>query len=347
MKVRQLIGRETTGQHFRRVCSVAYLCLAVLVAFGARAFACDQQGAALPDAVTALFSNASDDHCTVAAAASDGGRTKLIVRGELFDGRALIRALLGGLTAKAPPLDADLDIAVARVVGFNGVTLQDVSLKFAGRPGEVRDFRLSASSESNARLSADLRTRRDGRRVIYLETADAGAFFRLTDLYPRLAKGEMWMALDASDNVAHEGVLNVRDAVIQGETLFKRLDDLQASPAKDGLTLSRLRIAFKRSPGSLVIDDVVAMGPVLGATSHGSVDFAGDAVHLSGTIVPLDFNQAGDPLKPPLTEGLVGVAYEVVGRPQSPTLLLRPMSLIAPGVLRKLLIPDPDGRDRQ
>jgi len=73
------------------------------------------------------------------------------------------------------------------------------------------------------------------------------------------------------------------------------------------------------------------------------VDYMRDEVHMRGTLVPLygPNNLLG---QLPLVglflggekEGLVGITYEVVGRPGNPVLRINPISALAPGLLRKV-----------
>jgi len=94
-------------------------------------------------------------------------------------------------------------------------------------------------------------------------------------------------------------------------------------------------------------------GPLLGGTIDGLIDYAGDEVHLRGTLVPLygPNNLLG---QLPLVglflggekEGLVGITYEVVGRPGNPVLHINPISALAPGLLRKVFeFPAGNGSD--
>ena len=96
-------------------------------------------------------------------------------------------------------------------------------------------------------------------------------------------------------------------------------------------------------PGRVALRDGVVRGPVLGATIDGMIDYSRDEVHLRGTLVPLygPNNLLG---QLPLVglflggekEGLVGITYEVVGRPGNPVLRVNPISALAPGLLRKV-----------
>jgi hypothetical protein len=82
---------------------------------------------------------------------------------------------------------------------------------------------------------------------------------------------------------------------------------------------------------------------VLGGTIDGLIDYTRDEVHLRGTLIPLygANNLLGQLPVVGLflggeKEGLVGVTYEVVGKPGTPVLHVNPLSALAPGLLRKV-----------
>jgi hypothetical protein len=109
------------------------------------------------------------------------------------------------------------------------------------------------------------------------------------------------------------------------------------------MEFSSLRVDFDKSPGRVVLRDGVVRGPMLGATIDGMIDYSRDELHLRGTLVPLygPNNLLGQ--LPILglflggeKEGLVGITYEVVGKPGNPVLRINPISALAPGLLRKV-----------
>ena len=66
---------------------------------------------------------------------------------------------------------------------------------------------------------------RAGGRSMYLESNDAGALLRFTDMYSRVDGGQMWIAMDppTADQQPQEGVINVRDFSIRGESELQRV----------------------------------------------------------------------------------------------------------------------------
>ena len=208
---------------------------------------------------------------------------------------------------------------------------------------------LAPSLDAKRRSTGDLRGRgTNGRQVVFVETNDAGAFFRFTDIYPKVIGGEMWVALDpqSADKAPQEGILNVRDFTVRGEAT---LDRVAAAPAPQapgappaGVDFSRLRVDFTRSLGRFTIRDGLVKGPAIGATVDGYIDYTRDDVRMRGTFVPLyGLNNMFGQI--PIVglflggsnEGLIGVTYEVVGPPSAPVLRVNPISAVAPGLLRK------------
>jgi hypothetical protein len=203
-------------------------------------------------------------------------------------------------------------------------------------------------------LNGDLRGRAGGRNVLYVETADAGAFFRFSDTYPKIYGGEMWIAMDppTGDVLApQEGILNIRDFTVRGEAALERVAAGSNTPSgagvpasqKPGVEFSRMRVEFTRTHGRFTIREGTVKGPLIGATTEGHIDYNNNDVHLRGTFVPFYglnnmFGQIpifGLFLGGGSNEGLVGLTYEVVGAPSAPVLRVNPISVVAPGLIRK------------
>ena len=143
---------------------------------------------------------------------------------------------------------------------------------------------------------------------------------------------------------AKEGLINVSDFSIKGETSLDRVAAGGSAGVPNGISFSRLRAEFTRQNGQLTIREGVVKGPTIGATIEGSIDYPGNQVRMSGTFVPMYglnnmFGQLpilGLFLGGGTNEGLIGVTYEVVGTPGQPVLRVNPISAMAPGVLRKI-----------
>jgi hypothetical protein len=277
------------------------------------------------------------------------GALRVIMRGEVYDGRGFVKSTAGASStnpnAKKRSIDADLDMKVAAIVGFNGEALRGVELKMSRRAGEVRSFSLNGKIGRDATLTGDLRGRANGRQIVYLESGDAGAFFRFTDVYSRMNGGQLALTMEApsADNAGQQGVLNVRNFAVHDETQLERAVNNGTQAHRNAIDFSGMRVEFTRMPGKVALREGVVRGPLLGGTIDGVVDYGRDDVHLRGTLVPLygpnnllgqipvvGLFMGGD------KEGLLGITYEVIGHPGNPVLRINPISALAPGLLRKV-----------
>src|SRR4029078_4275288 len=118
----------------------------------------------------------------------------------------------------------------------------------------------------------------------------------------------------------------------------------QQSTANPGVEFSRMRVEFTRTHGRFAIREGVVRGPLVGATAEGYIDYLREEVRMRGTFVPFFglnnmFGQIpvfGLFLGGGSNEGLVGLTYEVVGPPSGPTLRVNTISVVVPGLFRKI-----------
>jgi hypothetical protein len=290
------------------------------------------------------------DRATLRVERAPDGALRVTLRGDVYDARGFIRTATAGTTEAQPDTkratpDIDFDLRVGAVLGFNGEALRNLDLKMSRRAGVIRSFGLNARLGHDATLLGELRSRPDGRQVVYLRTNDAATLFRITDVYTRMNGGQLAMIMDAPSvaTPAQQGTLIVHDFAVHDETQLQRAASNGPEPVNGDLQFSSLRVDFTKLPGRIALHDGVVRGPVLGGTIDGLIDYARDDVHLRGTLVPLygANNLLGQIPVVGLflggqKEGLVGVTYEVVGRPGKPVLNVNLFSALAPGLLRRI-----------
>jgi hypothetical protein len=305
----------------------------------------DMQSANFP-----VYATSDGDKVTLKADRSSDGALRVIMRGDVYDGRVFVRSSMTNPPAdpknKARQTDLDLDIKLGVVAGHYGEALRGLDLRMSRRNGRVRSFSLNAKIGRDTALIGDMRTRiSNGRPVLYFETSDAGALFRFTNVYPRMTGGKIWVVMDppTQDQAPQNGLINLRDFSIRGEGALETVVSNAPQGAHNAVEFTQARAEFVRSPGRTVIRDGVVKGPVIGATMEGLIDYARDEVNVRGTLVPLYglnnmFGQipiVGLFLGGGSNEGLLGITYEVTGSPSNPRPSVNPISAIAPGLLRK------------
>jgi hypothetical protein len=309
----------------------------------------DQNGELL-NAAFPTYQPSDGDKASLKAERTPDGVLKVTLRGDLMDGRGFIKSSLGGggseSKSKQKPIDFDLDLKLGAVAGYYGEAIRAVDVKLSRRGGTVKGFTLSGKIGRDTLVKGDMRGRSAGRNVLYIETNDAGALFRFTDTYAKMAGGQMWVAMDppTADEAPQEGLINVRDFSIKGEKALQQVASNGPPGSQSGISFSRARAEFTRRSGQLGIRDGIVSGPTMGATVEGKIDYAANQVRMSGTFLPAYglnnmFGQipiVGLFLGGGSNEGLIGITYEVVGTPGAPTLRVNPISAIAPGVFRKV-----------
>jgi Protein of unknown function len=294
------------------------------------------------------FNLSDGDKTMLKAERGPDGALRVMMRGDVYDGRNFVKSAMAGPASKEgkqEARDVDLDVKVGTVVGFHGETLRGLDLTLTRRGGAIKSLAVSAKLGRDAAFSSDLRGRNGGRQVIYINAKDAGAFFRFTDMYPKMYGGEMWVAMDpaTADISAQEGLLNIADFSVRGEAALDRVVAGAPGGQRTGVDFSRMRVEFTRTLGRFSIREGIVSGPMIGATVDGSIDYMKDDVRMRGTFIPLYglnnmFGQIplfGIFLGGGSKEGLVGVTFEVVGPTSGPVLRVNPISAVAPGLLRK------------
>ena len=303
------------------------------------------------------FALSDGDKLSLKADRGNDGVLKIVMRGDVYDGRNFVRSSMAsnGSARKKQP-DIDVDVKIGTVAGHNGETLRGLDLSLSRRGGHIRSFSLNSKIGRDTPLIGDMRVRaHDNHAVIYLETADAGALFRFTDMYARMYGGQMWVAMDppTQDASPQIGTFYVRNFAVRNEPTLQRV--IAGAPGANANTVefSEARVDFTRFSGKMAVRDGVVRGPLVGATIEGQIDYARNDVHLRGTFVPFYglnnmFGQipiVGLFLGGGSNEGLLGITYEAVGPPSSPRITVNPVTAITPGLLRKF-IPSPGSFDR-
>jgi len=314
----------------------------------------DQNGD-LMNANFPTYSPSEGDKTTLKAERGQDGVVRVTMRGDVFDSRGFLKSAISGNTgkesdakSKTKNLDFDIELKLGAVAGFDGEALRSADVKASRRNGIYKTFTLNGKLGRDTPVTAEMRSRAQGqgRDVIYLQTNDAGAFFRFTDTYSKMVGGQLALAMEppSVEPSAKEGLINVRDFSVKGESALDRVAAGGPAGVQNGVSFSALRAEFTRQNGQLTIREGVVKGPTIGATIEGSIDYPANQVRMSGTFVPMYglnnmFGQLpvlGLFLGGGSNEGLIGVTYEVVGSPGQPVMRVNPISAMAPGVLRKI-----------
>ncbi len=289
------------------------------------------------------------------------------VRGQAFDGRNFFRALFSAgkiteqeLQPNRPRAGTDMDVEVDTILGFSEVALRGFKMKLAMRGGKLKTLDGRGTFEGGKPLAVLLKTEKGQPRKLLADAPDAGQAFRLTGFYPNVDGGRVRLEvnLDGRGPAEKTGILWIEDFRILGDPVVSEVlgstgGGELGTPARvaskprvtrQAYDFDQMRVPFSVGHGQFVIDDATLKGPVLGATLRGKVDYGTQRVSLGGTYIPLqglnsifkDFPLLGPIMTGPRGEGIFGITFAIQGPVAEPQVIVNPLSIVAPGILREI-----------
>ncbi|KGM33781.1 YhdP family protein [Inquilinus limosus] len=284
--------------------------------------------------------------------------------------------------APGPQIDATFD--VAELSFGDKRSLKAVHGRAVGRTTNLQDVTLAAQLPGGRPMDLRL-TPQQGqpdRQILTVRSEDAGETLRIFDIADNITGGSL-LATGTRNGVtgAIDGQLDARGFVLRDAPGMARLlaatspSGLQDLFGTSGLTFNRLdadftyaavqrRITLKQGRGA---------GGDLGLAFDGVIDLRAETIDLAGTIVPIyhinsvisSIPLIGDILTGGAGGGLFAFTYTIRGTFADPSVSVNPLSVLAPGFLRRLFFeetpssgdgtprpaapprPPPSSRDRQ
>jgi hypothetical protein len=201
-----------------------------------------------------------------------------------------------------------------------------------------------------------------------IESNNAGELLRSLDLYPHIRGGNLQIAgrpIEGGRFGDVQGRARIDNFSVSDAPIFLRLVNalsFQSFLQADSLRFDRLESDFKWRLGeqgdSYEISNGRTSGTSVALTFDGFVNTADDNMQIKGTAAPLsELNKiVGDiPIIGQLLTGggaLLAATYTISGNPDDPSVTVNPLSVLAPGIIRKMLfesnpdMPAPDAEKR-
>lgn len=197
-------------------------------------------------------------------------------------------------------------------------------------------------------------THDDQGRHLQLESDNAGRLALGADVFRNATGGRLVLSADMNvfeDPLFAEGTMSATDfRMVKSSVLIAKLAEDERSGLDEmiregGVTFAQLEIPFVLSDGIFDISDAKITGPSLGFTMEGEIDQEFNRLNINGTIVPAySLNTfisripiIGTIIAGGSGEGLFGLNYRITGTRENPNVDFKPLSAVAPGILRKLL----------
>ncbi|MCQ0986187.1 AsmA-like C-terminal region-containing protein [Jiella marina] len=289
------------------------------------------------------------------------GGLGLSVAGTSIDARPVISALrdrFGDDDPASGPSSSKsrliVELSAQRLLGFNGETMQNVELRYEERDDRIRAASLTANLE-RGEVTGFIGPADDGTASVDATIADTGAFLRFAGLYEHMRGGQAGIRLRGRDG-GFAGSFRVRNFSLVGEERLRSLvgtgnyasDSLAGRLGRDlpvanaFFETARARLFWR--DGRLVVENGILRGPIFGSSFEGTLIDAASRIAINGSFMPAyGVNRifgalplVGNVLGNGIEGGLIGITYRLEGAFSDPTLTVNPISLIAPGIFRRI-----------
>ncbi len=248
-----------------------------------------------------------------------------------------------------------VSLRLDRVLFKNDLSFRNVSgsISFAGND-RITGFALDALSPSDAKIKGGFSVENNV-RTLTLDADDAGAFIKTFTGFTSISGGSLstqvsFPAAAGPRAVDYTGTVTLNDVVVTEQPFLARLfaagslDGPLRLLQGDGIRITRLTAPFTSQGRVVMFHEGRASGPSVGGTFEGMLDRRTDQIGLTGTMVPAyGINSMlgavpilGDILASRKGEGVFGVTYSMKGPLADPTLTVNPLSVLTPGILRRI-----------
>ena len=299
----------------------------------------------------------------------DNDEWEVVLRGESLDARMLWDELLG--KGKPTPADAqpedrvekdprDSQLVIHSAVDIRSLLISQghivhdlIGTVYRDR-GLWRKIDISGVVGDSGNVELMLDTAQDGLRYLSITSDDAGATLKTLGLHDNILGGAFDLKAaytQPGKDTPLEGVIKVTDyAMIEAPTFAKLIGVMSLTGILDalqgeGLNFDVLDLPFKLEDGVLEMTQARASGPTIGVTASGTVDMGNQVLDLEGTVVPayaINALLGKIPLIGKLFTGgeegggLFAATYTMKGQGENVDVVVNPLSVLAPGVLRNI-----------
>jgi len=274
--------------------------------------------------------------------------------GEYADAREIIPYLnrwQGGSAGEGLPLSVTFD--VGRLVVSDRSVLQDFSVIWRSEPEGIRAASISGRSTEGPFFANFDAAEEGGARQFRVETQSIealSAFFG----FERYVRGGRMSILGEAPPLGEDGPLTarveIRDITLVEVPVLARIlaagsfEGLAALLNGEGIRFDEMSSDILFEDQLLTLADAQATGNSLGVTANGSIDFDGESVALDGNLAPSYVINSmlgalpvvGELLVSRPGEGIIGITYSVEGPFDAMTVFANPLSVLAPGVFRRI-----------
>lgn len=252
-----------------------------------------------------------------------------------------------------PARRSNITANIAHVTGQNGTHFSDLDARISLIDDWVYGLKIEGIDETQKPIHAEIAPAPDRSRTFSMSSTDAGSIFRTLDLADGVKGGTMKAKAtfdDSQPGSPMKGSIDVLKFRLTNAPVLAKiltlgsLTGISDTMQGEGIYFDHLILPFRITGHRIHVEDARVAGPAIGLTMQGQIDRVMDVVDLEGTLVPaytINSVLGNVPLLGPLLigregEGIFGMTYKVKGATDDPSVIVNPLSAIAPGFLRRL-----------
>ena len=334
------------------------LAAADLMASGAASFAADGSLHRL-DFSRLLFGGPQGTDVSASLSRREDDGYALTIEGRRLDFRPYLeQPAEDGDRAATPPLSVTAH--VRRLILGEGLELKEARATGSHDGARWETVQMGGSLNGGAPLEVTLNPHEGGRRLKMTST-DAGSVARALDLFFNVEGGRLEINALIHDELPGrpiEGEVTIDNFRLVKAPLLARLFALASLTGMldllngEGIKFVRLSAPFTLAEDKVTLEQARAHGAAVGITAEGVIDRGAGTTDLRGSIVPaytINSLLGKIPLLGRLLigkegEGIIGVAYSIKGSSENPRVEANPLSVLAPGFLRRLFFIGSSGK---
>ena len=291
---------------------------------------------------------------------------KATLTGRSADGAGLGRTDLAGKKDKGEspkPTSNEpfhIEAHIDRLALRKGVTMAPFNFSTSGTGDRPQSMTLSGVLSKTATLEGSLLVQ-NGQRQIRLSTGNAGLLMKGLFGFSSMRGGKLILTAALSptatkDELAanrvsdYRGSVTISNFTIVDQPFLTRLfsagslGGLLDLLGGEGIVIDKLEAPFAMRGDVLDIYGGRASGPSIGITAEGYLDRRNSKIALEGALAPIyGLNSMlgaipllGDVLVSKPGEGIIGMSYSVSGDADEPEINVNPLSVLTPGILRRI-----------
>jgi hypothetical protein len=293
-----------------------------------------------------------------------------LLRGRSLDGSKIGRTGSNEAPGGGQPQAADdtltgrfhVSAQLERLAMRDGVAIAPFNLELSATGNRPSMLKLSgnvAQGSKAAPIAANLEASAAGRKVT-VTSGDAGLLARGLFAFESMRGGNLDTVIDlpgqawepANPNAPADftGTLVVKDFQMVNQPTISRLfaagslTGLADLMGGNGITLEEWNFPFTSKNNVISVNSSRVAGPAICATADGYIDRPHGTLALKGSLVPAcgvnsvlsNIPLLGDILASKKGEGILSATYSADGNMEQPTISTNPLSMLAPGIFRRI-----------